>query len=126
MSLPRPVVTALAAELRIVCRERPLPFFEQTDLLDFPGYRTRFKSDLKRFFRDAPDRAPREVFLRGKVDYLFQRYTGDLELTTMVLCIADSTLEVPSLPKAVESWVALTHGDTPEKRRGKPVCCSSQ
>lgn len=121
VSLPRPVVTALIAELRIVCRDRPLPFFEHTDLLDFPGYRSRFKSDLKRFFRDAADTAPREVFLRGKVDYLFQRYTGDLELTTMVLCIPDSTLEVPSLPKAIETWVGLTHGRTPEKRFGKPT-----
>ena len=120
VSLPRPIVTALIAELRIVCRDKPLPFFDHTDLLDFPGYRSRFKSDLKRFFRDAADTAPREVFLRGKVDYLFQRYTSDLELTTMVLCIPDSTLEVPSLPKAIETWVGLTHGDTPEKRLGKP------
>ena len=120
VTLPRPVVTALAAELRITCRDQPLPFFAHTDLLDFPGYRSRFKSDLTRFFRDAAGTAPRDVFLRGKVDYLFQRYTADLELTTMVLCIPDSTLEVPSLPKAVEAWVGVTHGATPEARRARP------
>ena len=119
-NLPRPVVTALIAEMRIVCRDKPLPFFDHTDLLDFPGYRSRFRTDLQRLFRDAAATAPREVFLRGKVDYLFQRYTAELELTAMVLCIPDSTLEVTSLPKAVESWVATTHGATPEKRVGRP------
>ncbi len=119
-SLPRPLVTALVAELRIVCRDTPQPFFEHTDLLDFPGYRTRFRKDLTKYFREAADTASKDVFLRGKVDYLFQRYTGELELTTMVLCVPDSVMEVASLPKAIETWVGLTHGLTPEKRLGKP------
>ncbi len=119
-SLPRPLVTALVAELRIVCRDKPQPFFEHTDLLDFPGYRTRFKKDLRKYFREAADTASKDVFLRGKVDYLFQRYTGELELTTMVLCVPDSVMEVASLPKAIETWVGLTHGVSPEKRLGKP------
>ncbi len=119
VELPRPVLTALIAELRIVCRDTPQPFFEHTDLLDFPGYRSRFSANLKRLFRDDP-KAASGVFLRGKVDYLFQRYTADLELTAMVLCVPDSNLEVTSLPKAVEGWVAATHGATPERRVGRP------
>ena len=119
VELPRPVLTALIAELRIVCRDRPQAFFEHTDLLDFPGYRSRFSADLKRLFRDDP-KAAAGVFLRGKVDYLFQRYTAELELTAMVLCVPDSNLEVTSLPKAVEGWVAATHGATPERRVGRP------
>ena len=119
VELSRPVLTALIAELRIVCRDKPQPFFEHTDLLDFPGYRSRFSANLKRLFRDDP-KAASGVFLRGKVDYLFQRYTADLELTAMVLCVPDSNLEVTSLPKAVEGWVAATHGATPERRVGRP------
>ncbi len=120
VSLPRPLVTALVSELRIVCRDTPQPFFEHTDLLDFPGYRTRFKKDLAKYFREAADTASKDVFLRGKVDYLFQRFTSELELTTMVLCVPDSVMEVASLPKAIEIWVGLTHGTTPAKRIGKP------
>ena len=41
VDLPRPVVTALAAELCITMKETPWPFFAETDLLDFPGYRGR-------------------------------------------------------------------------------------
>ncbi len=120
VALARPVLTALIAEMRIVFRDRPQPFFEHTDLLDFPGYRSRFSADLKRLFRDNP-KAASGVFLRGKVDYLFQRYTADLELTAMVLCVPDSNLEVTSLPKAVEGWVAATHGATPERRARRPT-----
>ena len=96
ITLPRPVVTALAMELRIVCRDEPRPFFAFTDLLDFPGYRSRKKERLERAFRDAPN-APAEFYLRGKVDYLFQSYTSDLELTSLILCLPDSNLEVPTL-----------------------------
>ena len=37
----RPVVAALTAELVVPLAERPWDSFEHTDLLDFPGARTR-------------------------------------------------------------------------------------
>jgi len=120
VALPRPIVTALAMELRIVCRDEPKPFFAFTDLLDFPGYRSRKREHLQRSFRDATN-APAEYFLRGKVDYLFQSYTADLELTSLVLCLPDSNLEVATLPKAIENWIDVTHGTTPDRRMGKPT-----
>ncbi|MGH6921802.1 MAG: virulence factor SrfC family protein, partial [Geminicoccaceae bacterium] len=49
VELPRPVVTAITAELRIVMREPPRPFFEHTDLLDFPGARSRQPLALGRY-----------------------------------------------------------------------------
>jgi hypothetical protein len=119
--LPRAVIAALASELRIVCRDEPQPYFAKTDLLDFPGYRARKPYPLEKFFREAPKKSAKELYLRGKVDYLFQSYTADIELTSLILCLPDSNLEVPSLPKAIENWVAVTHGPSPEKRVGKPV-----
>ena len=121
VELSRAIATALAAELRIVCRNLPHDFFNHTDLLDFPGYRSRTRQHLDKYFREASDTAPREMFLRGKVDYLFQSYTANLELTSLILCLPDSNLEVTSLPKAVENWIAVTHGATPERRVGKPT-----
>jgi hypothetical protein len=119
--LPRAVVAALSSELRIVCRDEPQPYFSKTDLLDFPGYRARKPRHLEKYFREAPEKSAKDLYLRGKVDYLFQSYTADIELTSLILCLPDSNLEVPSLPKAIENWVAVTHGPTPEKRVGKPV-----
>ena len=69
------------AELKIVMTDSPWPFFEHTDLLDFPGARSRAKlTDLP---EDAAERSQRvrDMLLRGKIAYLFQRYTEERELT---------------------------------------------
>ena len=68
--LPRGVLCALVAELHITMRERSWPLFDQVDLLDFPGARSREK------YRSMGDRAesaekaarrPYELFIRGKI-----------------------------------------------------------
>jgi hypothetical protein len=119
VALPRPVVTALAAELRISLKEIPWPFLDHTDLLDFPGYRSRTQHDLTRYLKEAGGKALKELYLRGKVDYLFQRYTIDQELTGMLLCIPPSNLEVATLPAVIEDWIGTTHGRTAEDRRNR-------
>ena len=112
VELPRSVVAALAAELRMTLKETPWPFFEHTDLLDFPGYRSRTPYDLAKYLREAQG-ALKELFLRGKVDYLFQRYTAEQELTSMLLCLKPSNLEVTTLPGVIEEWIgANSWGDT--------------
>ncbi|MGU3496675.1 virulence factor SrfC family protein [Xanthobacteraceae bacterium A53D] len=121
VSLPRPIVTALVAELHITMTARPWPFLEHTDLLDFPGARGRQALDLQEFLADERKSPLRETFLRGKVAYLFDRYVAEQELTCMLLCIKPSTQEVTDLPDMIDRWVSLTHGATPDKRRGKAV-----
>jgi hypothetical protein len=121
VNLPRPVVTALAAELRIQIKESPWPFLEHTDLLDFPGYRGRTQYNLGKYLRESKGDALKELFLRGKVDYLFQRYTAEQELTSMLLCLRPSNLDVTTLPAVIEEWIAVTHGRTPEDRHGRPI-----
>ena len=119
--LPRSVVAALTAELRIVVAERPRDYYDYTDLLDFPGYRSRKPEDLKKAFATGASSAVCEMLLRGKVDYLFQRYTADLELTGLLLCLRDLNLDVKSLPAALEDWIEATHGATAEDRVGRPT-----
>jgi stress response protein SCP2 len=93
VTLPRSEVTALIAELRIVISEQPWDFFQHTDLLDFPGARSREQvKDLPAFLQG--DDALQGLFLRGKVAYLFDRYCAEQELTSMLLCIGPSNQEV--------------------------------
>ena len=128
--LPRPVLTALIAELHVTMRERPWDFLDDTDLLDFPGARSRDNIKDVRAYLKATDRsrgdAPRDaglgglegLFLRGKVAYLFERYNAEQELTSMLLCIAPSNQEVRTLPGMVKDWIDVTHGPDPEARAG--------
>ncbi|TWA95075.1 hypothetical protein FBY14_101310 [Azospirillum brasilense] len=114
--LPRATLTALVAELKIVMADTPWPFFQHTDLLDFPGARSRLK--LPCLPSDDGERTAqvRELLLRGKIAYLFQRFTEERELTAMLLCMPPSTAEVKDLAPMVRGWIEVTHGATPEAR----------
>lgn len=127
--LPRAVITALTAELRIVLAEKPWDFFVHTDLLDFPGYRGRGLpateedeqelAGLARHLATNPAKTIQEMVLRGKVEYLFQRYVAEQEITSMLLCVKESNMDVRKLPDVVQAWVAATHGAKPQARVGK-------
>ena len=114
----RSEIAALTAELAITMRHKPDDFFEHTDLLDFPGYRSRLKTDGVARELAKPDQI-RQFFLRGKVAYLFERYKTDLELTSMLLCIGPSNQEVQDLPAVINDWVSDAAGKTPELRQGR-------
>ncbi|MBY3157161.1 virulence factor SrfC-like protein [Rhizobium laguerreae] len=115
VSLPRAVVTALAAELRISITEQPWPFFDHTDLLDFPGARSRQKVDFDTFFEEKPD-GLQDLFRRGKVAFLFDRYVAEQEISSILLCIRPSNQEVVELPDMIDRWIQVTHGATPQDR----------
>jgi hypothetical protein len=115
VKLARSVVTALAAELRIAITDQPWPFFEHTDLLDFPGARSRQKVDFEGFFEDKPD-ALQDLYRRGKVAFLFDRYVAEQEISSILLCIKPSNQEVVELPDMIDRWIQTTHGATAADR----------
>lgn len=116
-TLPRALVAALTAEITIYMPEKPDDFFDHTDLLDFPGYRSRLK--LEHLRTELPREGTLEnLYLRGKVAYLFERYCAERELTSMLLCIGPGNQEVQDLPRAVDEWIASTHGTVPAARKG--------
>ena len=123
-ALPRAVVTALTAEITIFMREQPDDFFSYTDLLDFPGYRSRLKIlDLdKELEREG---ALQNLFLRGKVAYLFERYCEEHELTSMLLCIGPGNQEVQDLPAPCTTGSAPPTARTRPTVPARPLPCSS-
>ncbi len=119
--LPRSLVCALTAELSVSIDEKPWDFFEHTDLLDFPGARSRLKlanlGDVAKAKGVAEGANPlRELLLRGKVAYLFQRYSAERELSAILLCIPDGNQEVRDLSDMMTAWIDQTIGATPADR----------
>jgi len=106
---------ALTSELVISMKDRPHTIFDRIDLLDFPGARSR-KAHPKHDKALGMQNVQVDNFLRGKVAYLFDKYSADLELTSMILCIGPSNLEVVGLESMVEEWIIKTHGEKPESR----------
>ncbi|HYX01789.1 MAG TPA: virulence factor SrfC family protein, partial [Reyranella sp.] len=119
--LPRSLICALTAELSVAIAEKPWDFFDHTDLLDFPGARSRLKlgslADVAKAKGVAEGANPlRELLLRGKVAYLFQRYSAERELSAILLCIPDGNQEVRDLSDMMTAWIDQTIGATPAER----------
>jgi hypothetical protein len=117
-TLDRAALTALIAEVTVPLAEQPWDFFAHTDLLDFPGARSRKEhEDIEKAL--AAEQGLGELFLRGKVAYLFQRYNAEQEIAAMLLCVGPSVQEVSTLPKMVTDWIRHTMGDTPAQRQAQ-------
>lgn len=110
----RSELAAITAELKIVMKDQPFDFFQHTDLLDFPGYRNRANIiDLPAF---VARNGMRELMIRGKVAYLFERYSDDHELSAMLLCQGPENFEVLDLVPVIYGWIRETQGRTPADR----------
>lgn len=97
-------VSALSKEVALSCDEKlatEKSFLNNTDLLDFPGARSRLELSLNSIDEEAiPD-----LFLRGKVAYLFNKYSGDFEINNLLFCQNDRQLDVNELPSLLHHWI---------------------
>lgn len=117
--LDKCVVTALTAEMCVTLEKAPWEFFAHTDLLDFPGARSREAQTADKFLRASGNEGARShCFLRGKVAVLFDNYAADLDLNAMMLCVGPENQEVKTLPGLVDDWIARTHGRQSSDRQG--------
>lgn len=118
--LPRSMLAALSAEMYFELADPPRQQeLESVDLLDFPGYRARLKVESLEDARNKlQSRDPLgELLLRGKVAYLFERYTSDQEMNVLIFCTpSDEQINVTEVADALSSWIRLTQGETPELR----------
>lgn len=88
-------------------------FLQNTDLLDFPGARSRKpfeKNDIR------GDMTP-ELLLRGKISYLFNKYSLNYEINNLLFCIKNWNNEVKEIPLLINDWIKRNVGETSEKRQ---------
>lgn len=114
-------LAALTAELCINIANTPKQsILKNMDMLDFPGYRGRLQCtdrDLREsvFGGQGRSRVP-ELFLRGKVSYLFARYADTMEINTLVFCTSADNQVNSKMNEALRRWIETTQGKTPEER----------
>lgn len=113
------VLCALTAELILEVHSTQKDSLVQTaDMLDFPGARARAQIyDESRLEKDQA--ALVEVFLRGKVAYLFDRFSDDRDITGLILCQEGGPQEAKSLPYMINKWVEWSMGADAKSRQGK-------
>ena len=117
-------LSALISELVIYCKDRTWDFQETTDVLDFPGARSRYGASIQdaQFAIDSEPTKLAEFFLRGKVSYLAEKYYENYEFNHLILTVKSGNQEVRTLPTTVENWIRKTQGATPEERAKNRVC----
>jgi len=122
VALPRSLLAALTAELRFVLADPPrTTLLEHVDVLDFPGYRGRLAvadiAEVRKQLKDDQVDPVAQLLLRGKVAYLFERYTDDQEMNLLVLCApSHKQSDVKDLGPVLEAWVHSTQGASAEAR----------
>lgn len=120
IKLQRSILAALTKEMVFGLAEAPrVDLLEELDLLDFPGYRGRMglTAVAQAAAADEGSDPVGTLLLRGKVAYLFERYTDDQEMNVLILCNpSDKQIEITALGPVLDSWVAATQGATPAER----------
>ncbi|MCD8297231.1 MAG: putative virulence factor [Prevotella sp.] len=88
------------------------PFLKNSDILDFPGARSR--KMIQEEIISETDAC--EMILRGKVAYLFNKYSQQYLITNLLFCHHDVKSEVVTLSSLLKGWVENTVGKTAEQR----------
>ncbi len=116
-------LAALTAELTFPLVNQPhQKIFEGVDLLDFPGYRGRLGLDSLTDIsaaqgKDQVGNPIAQLLLRGKVAYLFERYTESQEMNVLVVCTAShKQSDVTEVGPVLSKWIDKTQGKTAEER----------
>ena len=116
-------LAALTAELTFPLVNQPhQKIFEDVDLLDFPGYRGRLGLDSLSDIsaaqgKDQVGNPIAQLLLRGKVAYLFERYTESQEMNVLVVCTAShKQSDVTEVGPVLSKWIEKTQGKTAEER----------
>jgi hypothetical protein len=112
------VLAALIAEIRLTLRGVAGSLLEKADILDFPGGRA-----LKGINGFGPAELNSgklenaiEVYKRGKLTFLFEQYSLDREITSLLLCSPGPMKpEAIQLQSQVESWLSIRHGSATPK-----------
>ncbi|RYH72170.1 hypothetical protein EVU94_13975 [Flavobacteriaceae bacterium 144Ye] len=93
-------------------------FMLQSDLLDFPGSKSREKIPLSVFNNNTTEQKL-QLLIRGKVSYLFDIYTNSLGVATLVYCMDNNPPEEKEAPSRLYKWVSRYVGESLEDRSKK-------
>lgn len=107
-------LSALIAELTFelpesIAAERS--FLRKLDLLDFPGARSREKFKENEIHTVLP-----KVLRRGKVAYLFNKYSRSLRISSVLFCHHNDQKSEPTIGETINSWIEDNIGKTPKDR----------
>ena len=115
IDFPKPLLCALCAELVFALPKQLIEkktFLAHTDLLDFPGTR-RFESTNE---NEITKESLTKLLRRGKVDYLFNNYSNNERINTLLFCQNHKQSNQSVIPEKLNRWIEIMVGKTPDER----------
>ncbi|MEE0997999.1 MAG: virulence factor SrfC family protein [Paludibacteraceae bacterium] len=109
-------LSALIGELTFVLPEQianERKFLKKIDLLDFPGARSREKIKERQIGEVLPT-----ILRRGKVAYLFNKYSCSLKISSVLFCHHNHQKTEPTIGSSIHNWIVDNIGESPEIRAG--------
>lgn len=86
-------------------------FLKKIDLLDFPGARSREKFKEADIHTVLP-----KILRRGKVAYLFNKYSRSLKISSVLFCHHNDQKAEATIGETINSWIEANIGSTPKER----------
>lgn len=112
-------LSALIAELTFTISVENVEekrFLQKIDLLDFPGARSR--EELREEKMNEPAVRAR-MLRRGKVAYLFQKYSNALRINSLLFCHHNDQKTVKELGTSITNWIDNYIGNSEQVRTEK-------
>jgi len=109
------ILCALLAEIAFKVdenKEEDVQFLKYSDLLDFPGAQPRLENNEN----EVTEKNISNMVLRGKVGYLFNKYSSQYLISNLLLCHHNRDLKAKSIASLLNTWINNFIGSTPSKR----------
>ncbi len=115
ITFPKSYLCALTAELVFILPEKIIqqkPFLDKTDLLDFPGTRRPESTEENKI----TNKALLQLLRRGRVDYLFNKYSFSEMINVLMLCQNHKDSKQSVMPAKLNRWIENMVGNSSEIR----------
>lgn len=86
-------------------------FLNKIDLLDFPGARSRERYKEQEIKSVLP-----KILRRGKVAYLFNKYSRSLSISSVLFCHHNDQKTEATIGDTINNWINDNIGETPKER----------
>lgn len=90
-------------------------FIKLCDVLDFPGSKSRDKIP-EAVFKSNPADQKLQLFIRGKVSYLFDNYLENQGVSSLIYCMDNHPPEEKEAPVRLKKWIDKYIGSNPNER----------
>lgn len=107
-------LSTITAELTFLVPEsvaQEKPFLNNMDLLDFPGARRR-----ENVHEENIDKELKNMLRRGKVAYLFNKYSRALRINSVLFCQHADMSGQSEIGEYLNEWICNNIGSTPKER----------